>query len=96
MARPDYLALDNHGLEYKRSAAVIGELPHQEVAKACKEAAGAISKLLGTQAPESLKFGLPVFASFKMTRQQAKHHAQAALLLSPAHAVSLAYCPSYN
>lgn len=96
MERPDYLALDGQGLEITRKARVIGELPHQDRAPACAEAAAFIAKKLGMNAPTRLNFGTPVFTAFKLTRPQAKNREQAKLLLTQGHQVSLDYCPSYN
>lgn len=96
MKRPDYLALDAQGFEITRKARVIGELPLQDVAPACVEAAAVIAQKLGMNAPERINFGTPVFTAFKLTRPQAKNHEQSTLLLTPGHDVSLDYCPSYN
>lgn len=96
MERPDYLALDSQGLEYLRKAREIGELPTPEARMAaCVEAAGEIARQLGVTAPPTIKFGVPVFQSFGMTRPQAKNHPNAKLLLTPGCDVSLDYCPSY-
>ena len=89
--RPDYLAL-----EITRKAMVIGELPHEARAAACEEAALPIATQLNLPAPERIKFGVPLFQSFGMTRPQAKQHKQRTLLLTPGHDVSLDFCPSYK
>ena len=94
--RPDYIALDAQGFEVTRKAKVIGELPQEARAAACVEAASAIAEKLNLPAPECIKFAVPVFQSFRMTRQQAKNHKASALLLTPGHDVSLDYCASYN
>lgn len=94
--RPDYLALDAQGFEITRKALVIGELPHEARAAACFEAAAPIASKLNLPAPERIKFGVPVFQSFGLTRPQAKQHKQRDLLLTPGDDVSLDYCPSYN
>lgn len=95
MERPDYVALDGQGLEITRKARVIGELPRQDRAPACAEAAASIAKKLGMNAPERINFGTPVFTAFKLKRPQAKNHEQAKLLLTHGHEVSLDYCPSF-
>ena len=96
MIRPNYQALDAQGFEIPRSARVIGELPHADRAAACTEAAALIASKLNLSAPERIKFGVPVFQCFNMTRPQAKHHKQSVLLLTAGGDVSLDYCPSYN
>lgn len=96
MERPDYVALDAQGAEVTRKARVIGELPHQDRALACAEAAALIAKKLGMKAPDRINFGTPVFTAFKLTHPQAKNHEQAKLLLTHGHEVSLDYCPRYN
>ncbi len=96
MERPDYLALDSQGLEYLRKAREISELPTREDRlAACVEAAAEIARQLGVAAPPAIKFGVPVFQSFGMTRPQAKNHPNAKLLLTPGADLSLDYCPSY-
>ncbi len=96
LERPDYLALDSQGLEYLRKAREISELPTREDRlAACVEAAAEIARQLGVAAPPAIKFGVPVFQSFGMTRPQAKNHPNAKLLLTPGADLSLDYCPSY-
>jgi len=94
---PNILALDKQGFEITRQAREIGELPSTEARQAaCVEAASEVARKLGLPAPQSIKYAVPVFQSFGMTRPQAKTHAQSKLLLTPGHELSLDYCPSYR
>ena len=75
-----------------RAATVIDELPHQDRAQACAEAAEVIGKMLGRAAARSIPFGAPVYEAFGFTRPEAKAHPQAGLLLTLGHKVSLSLC----
>ena len=95
--RPEYIALDSQGIEYTRKAIAIYELPTmEERMNACIEAAVEVSRQLGLPCPKQIKFGVPVFQSYGMTRQQAKNHPQSKLLLTPGSDLSLDFCVSYK
>lgn len=96
MKRPDYLALDQQGFEITRKAQVIGELPVDARKAACVEATATIAAKLGLPALKPIPFGAPVFLAFELTLQQAKKHAEAKLLRTAGHELSLDYCPSYT
>ena len=87
-----YEALDGTGRPAMRAATVIGELPHQDRATACAEAAEVIGKMLGRSASRSIPFGAPVYEAFGFTRPAAKAHPKASLLLTLGHNVSLSFC----
>lgn len=97
MQRPEYLALDGHGLEYSRQALTIGELPLEVRAAALEEATSTIAKKTGLVAVKRIPFGSPVFTAFAdMNRPKAKHHSESELLLVTGDDVPLGYCPSYD
>lgn len=97
MNRPDYQALDKHGLEYLRPARVIGELPWASRAAALTEATASIAAKTGLKPIHDIHFGVPAFTAFEgMTRAKAKHHQDCELLLTKGDDVSLDYCGSYD
>ncbi|MFC6281045.1 MULTISPECIES: hypothetical protein [Polaromonas] len=97
MHRPDYLALDEQGREYRRKAKLIGELPVGARAFALIEATAVIATKTGLNPVKQIPFGSPVFTAFDgMNRPKAKHHAESKLLLTHGDDVSLDYCPCYN
>ena len=96
MERPQYLALNGHGLEYTRKAEIIGELPLEDRASAMVEATTAIGLKTGLVAVKRIPFGAPVFTAFEgMNRPKAKHHSDSSLLLSTGDDVPLSFCPTY-
>jgi len=97
MKRPDYEALDTQGFPYIRAARVVGELPTPEERGAALQAATVeISDRLQLKAQKEICFGTPVHLAFGMTRQQAKNHPQAELLLKKGDEVPLDFCPLYE
>lgn len=97
MNRPNYEALDGQGLPYIRQARVVGELPTPSdrlvaLASASKTLAGR----LHLQLHQSIRFGTAVHLAFGLTRQQAKQHSEAKLLLTRGDDISLDQCPEYN
>jgi hypothetical protein len=75
---------------------VVGELPTpQERLAALVEALPRVAEKIGRQPVGPLKFGSPVFVAF-MTRQAAKNHPSAKLLLTSGDDLSLDFCPSYE
>jgi hypothetical protein len=97
MQRPEYLALNEYGLEYSRLALIVGELPLEARAAALVEATSTIAIKTGLVAVKRIPFGAPVFTAFAdMNRPKAKHHAESKLLLVTGDDVPLSYCPSYD
>lgn len=97
MQRPDYEALDAAGLPFVRPAKIIAELPTPEVrAAALDSATQSVAKQLNSVAQRRIGFGTPVHVAFGMTRQQAKNHPQAKLLLTLGESLSLDLCPEYT
>jgi len=97
MKRPDYEALDGQGLPYIRPSKVVGELSTPEARGAALESATmAVAKKLQLSALRRIGFGTPVHIAFGMTRQQAKNHVDAKLLLTLGDDVSLDFCQEYN
>ena len=97
MNRPDYEALDGHGLPHVRQAKIVGELPTPNARMAALDSATLeVAKVLNTTAARRIPFGGPVFVAFGFTRQQAKNHHEAKLLLTAGDDLSLDYCPEYN
>jgi hypothetical protein len=96
MDRPSYQALNGEGLEYRRPALVIGELPWEARAAALDEATTSIARALNLTPQKAIPFGAPLFTAFVgMTRPIAKRHARSALLLTKGDDVPLDYCASY-
>lgn len=87
-----YEALDDTGKPVLRDARVIGELPYEDRATACAEAATGIGQALGSPALRNIPFGAPVYEAFGFTRPEAEAHAQAKLLLTHGHEVALPFC----
>jgi hypothetical protein len=97
MKRPDFEALDRNGLPHVRPARVIAELASPEARNAALDSAThAVARRLEAVAQRCIGFGTPVHVAFGMTRQQAKNHASASLLLTIGSELSLDYCPEYN
>lgn len=95
MKRPHREALDARGLPLPRPAAVVGELRTAEERRAALESATlAIARQLLTPAQRRIGFGTPVHVAFGMSRQQAKGHVRAELLLTKGDAIPLDYCSS--
>ena len=94
--RPLYEALDRQGLPYMRPAKVIGELPTADVAAATDSATQQIAKMLNMSAVRCIQYGAPVFVAFGLTRNQAKQHSLADLLLTRGDEVPLDHCPVYD
>ena len=95
--RPIYHALDCSGIEYKRSAQIVGELPHFQVAAVLAEATASIENMIGLKASKNIQFGVPVFWSFaEFDLAKSKTHVLSKLLLTKGCDLSLDYCPSYN
>lgn len=96
MSRPIYEALDRQGIPYLRPAEVVGELPHEARKNALIEATPSIAAKIGIEYVRPVNHGTPVFCAFEnMTRNKAKQHPQAKLLLALGTDVSLDFCPSY-
>jgi hypothetical protein len=93
---PNYLALDETGVEYARKAVIIGELRHPEILPALKEATEGIGISLGLVPVKDIPFGVPVFTAFGLTLPQAKRHAFSRLLTTCGENVPLMFCASYN
>ena len=88
--RPDYEALDANGFPYIRKARIIGELPNaKDRLQALSTATPKVAAALGIKAKKTINFGTPVHMAFGLTRQQAKHHALSALLLTTGENLSL-------
>ena len=97
MKIPQYEALDKEGLPYTRAAQSIGELPKPEDRRKALEAATLeIAKQLNSVAQRRIGFGTPVHVAFGLTRQQAKNHAQASLLLVKGDALPLSCCGCFS
>lgn len=97
MNRPNYEALDGQGLPYVRPARVISELPSSDARRNALDSATLdIAKRLQSLAIRQIGFGTPVFIAFGLTRQQAKVHEQAKLLLTMGCDLSLDFCPEFN
>ncbi len=97
MKIPDYEALDGRGLPYVRPAQCIGELPTpDERGRALEAATYEIARTLNTVAQRRVGFGTPVHVAFGMTRQAAKNHPQAKLLLLKGDAVPLSVCGCFT
>lgn len=96
MQRPEFED-DSSGLPRIRAARVIAELPTPESrAAALDSATHAVAKKLQAAAQRRIGFGTPVHVAFGLTRQQAKNHPAAALLLTIGSNLSLDICPEYN
>ncbi len=94
--RPEYLALDNEGIEYSREARIIGELPLSLRHQALEEATERICELVGMQASGRIAFGSPVFCAFNsLNRNRAKAHSQSKLLLTFGDDIPLDLCATY-
>lgn len=96
LKRPLYEALDGTGRPYVRQAQEIGELPHADVDAALTSATQKLSGLLGLPAVHRVQYGAPVFMAFGLNLPKAKNHAEAKLLLSKGHSLSLDVCPAYS
>ncbi len=97
MKIPEYEALDGRGLPFVRLAQCIGELPTpEERCHALEAATMEIAKVLNSVAQRRIGFGTPVHVAFGMTRQAAKNHAQAKLLLMKGDAVPLSRCGCFT
>ncbi len=97
MNRPDYEALDDIGIPYMRKALVIAELSTADARLAAlEEATAALAERLGLKALKCIAFGTPTHLAFSMTRQQAKNHTAARLLLTQGGDLSLDHVPSYR
>ena len=97
MKIPDYEALDARGLPYVRPAQCIGELARPEDrGQALESATMEIARLLSITAQRRIGFGTPVHVAFSLTRQQAKNHTQAKLLLLKGDAVPLSQCGCFS
>lgn len=95
--RPDFEALDRHGIPCIRKARVIGELPSGQVAEALKEATQRLSLLVGIDAIATVKYGTPAFVALKgVTRNIAKQSPHAQMLLKRGDELPLDLCPSYE
>ena len=94
---PDYEALDGQGLPYVRPAQCICELPTpQERGRALESATMEIARVLNSVAQRRIGFGTPVHIAFGMTRQAAKNHAHAKILLMKGDAVPLSWCGCFT
>jgi hypothetical protein len=87
-----YEGSDQNGSPAMREARVIGELPYESRLQACIEATHGISVALGVKAIRSIPFGAPVYEAFGLTRQEAKAHKEAKLLLLLGTDVPLSHC----
>lgn len=96
LKRPAYEALDGQGVPFERPARVVGELPYAERGTALASATLEVAKRLNMAAQRQIPFGGPVFVAFGLSRQQAKQHAESALLMTRGDNLSLDYCPEYN
>jgi hypothetical protein len=97
MKRPDFEAIDRRGLPHVRAARVISELPsEQSRAAALDSATHAVAKQLQSVAQRRIGFGTPVHVAFGLTRQQARNHPAASLLLTIGGELSLDHCPEYD
>lgn len=97
MKAPLYEALDGNGLSYTRPAQTVGELPTpEERGRALEDATMQVAKALGTAAQRRIGFGTPVHVAFGLSRQQAKNHPQAKLLLTKGDDLPLRWCSLYG
>jgi hypothetical protein len=95
--RPEYLALNQQGIEYIRPAQIVDELPQEARSDALVEATSSIALKTGLVAIKRIPFGSPVFTAFNgMNRHKAKSHKDSLLMLTNGGDVSLDYCPSYQ
>ena len=90
---PDYEGLDGRGLPCTRPGRCIAELPTtEERGRALEAATLEIANALNTVAQRRIGFGTPVHVAFGITRQAAKNHGQATLLLMKGDSLPLAWC----
>ncbi len=84
MSYTEYIcsALDKDGFEYERAAAYVGELPTQEIRiEALEKATLIIESIIGIKSNNYIKFGMPVFTAFGLTKKQAINNENHKLLL---------------
>ncbi len=96
MPRTTYEALDSQGQPYLREARIVGEIHHSSVRSALDAALPVLSKSLGMQPKQPLKYGLPVYKAFGLNRSQAARHQQARLLQTQGCDLSLDYVPTFS
>lgn len=97
MKVPSIEALDGSGLPYVRPARCVGELPAvEDRGLALESATMEVARLLNAAAQRRIGFGTPVHVAFGMTRQAAKNHAQAKLLLMKGEDVPLSQCGCFT
>lgn len=96
MPRPLYEALDDVGRPLWRQAKVIHELEHQDRRAALDSAANEIRARVGMELVAPVRFGLPVFTAFGMTKAQAERHEHSSVLLVAGTGISLDWCKDYE
>lgn len=95
--RPEYQALNSNGDEYTRPAQRVSELPQtKDRTAALLSAKIRLERAIGQSFIQPLRYGMPVYHAFGMTPTQAKLHARASLLLTPAGDLPLDYVPTYS
>lgn len=96
LKRPFYEALDDAGRPVLREAKVIHDLDHKDRRAALDSAANEITKQMGVASVAPIKFGLPVFVAFGMTRAQAVRHEHSSVLLVAGIDIGLEWCKEYG
>lgn len=96
MQRPPYEATDSTGLPFTRTAQTVGELPVADRLRALDSATQSVARLLEMSAVRRISFGTPVFVSFGISRNQAKVHPHAKLMLTNGCDLGLELCPEYD
>lgn len=94
--RPMYEAHGNGGLPVMREAQVVAELPQESHAQALAEAGKVMEEMLGINMKRAIRTGQPVHLAFGLTRNQAKQHSDARLLLADGGSLSLALTSSFR
>lgn len=74
----------------------VGELPVEDRLHALESATQSVARMLELPASRRISFGTPVFVSFGISRNQAKVHPQAKLMLTNGCDLGLDLCPEYN
>lgn len=95
--RPNFEAIDKHGLPYLRKAQLIGELPTNMAYPALQQATEKISDLIGKKPANTICYGSPAYCAFSgMTRNVAKSHQLSKILLSRGESLSLDLCDGFD
>lgn len=92
----DYLALDVDGLEYRRKARTVGELPAPVASAALKDLSSLMESIVGIPylPGEKLYFGRPIHYSFGLKRSEVQAHLHCNLLSMLGSELPLSLIPS--